>query len=554
MGVGGVSRGRRSVGGRRAELVAVSVLEKRLGSLPVIAEFSRRLDIAGVIERACPIRDIADATHGQVIEVLIANRLTNPAAMVGIAGWAQAWAVEEVYGVPAGILGDDRLARALDAIAPHLDQIVGSVGATAIDAFGIDVTRLHWDMTSVSLYGAYDDVGDGFPAPGWGHPNDRRSDLKQIQAGIAVASDGGVPVFHQAYDGGAAEVSQVVGAMQRMQALAGPRRFLLVGDSKLLSHSNITAMADAGVGFIAPLAAKRVPAGLFAGLDPAAAILVDYIAQRDVGKPADRRGAYRVVEDVMDLPGPRKTDPVHHLRRVLVHSTANATAAGKARTLKLDKAATELDTLIRTAGTRYHPDTAAVTAKARQISRDRRIGGYLRTQVTAHPNTGKPVFAWHYDQDAIDAEAATDGWYALLSNLPPHEADPAEILRRYKGQPAVEQRYATIKGPLAVAPMFLQHNRRITALITVICLALLIFSLIEREVRAGLAKQGHTDMVGFYGLDNRPARPTGRLILQALHDLRLIPAHDQQPPKIPHPGWLQAQLLALLDVDPTQPR
>jgi hypothetical protein len=29
----------------------------------------------------------------------------------------------------------------------------------------------------------------------------------------------------------------------------------------------------------------------------------------------------------------------------------------------------------------------------------------------------------------------------------------------------------------------------------------------------------------------QPSRPTGRLILQGLHDLRLIPAHDQQPPK-----------------------
>ncbi|WP_327005174.1 IS1634 family transposase [Dactylosporangium sp. NBC_01737] len=547
-----MSRGRRVVSGRRAEIVAVPVLEKRLGSLPVIAEFCRRLDIAGVIDRACPIRDLADATHGQVIEVLIGNRLTNPAAMVGVAGWAQAWAVQEVYGLPAAILGDDRLARALDAIAPHVDQIIGSVGAAAIDGFGIDVARLHWDMTSVSLHGAYDEVQDGFPAPGWGHPKDRRTDLKQIQAGIAVASDGGVPIFHQAYDGGAGEISQVVEAMQRLQALAGPRRFLLVGDSKLLSYGNITAMSDAGVGFIAPLAAARVPAGLFAALDPQTAVPVDYTALRDAGKPADRRGAYRVVEDVMDIPGPRKRDPVHQLRRVLVHSTANQTAAVKARTLKLDKARTELDTLTRTAGTRHHPDTAAVTAKAEQISRHRRVSSYLRTQVTEHPDTGKPVFAWHYDQTAIDAEAATDGWYALLSNLPPQEADAAEILRRYKNQPVVEQRYATIKGPLAVAPMFLRHNRRITALITVICLALLIFSLIEREVRTNLAP--NTEMIGFYAYDNRAVRPTGRLILQALHDLRLIPAHDQQPPRIPQPGWLQAQLLALLNTDPTRPR
>jgi hypothetical protein len=61
-------------------------------------------------------------------------------------------------------------------------------------------------------------------------------------------------------------------------------------------------------------------------------------------------------------------------------------------------------------------------------------------------------------------------------------------------------------------------------------------------------------MVGFYAYDNRATRPTGRLILQALHDLRLIPAHDQQPPRIPQPGWLQAQLLTLLNIDPTEPR
>ena len=35
---------------------------------------------------------------------------------------------------------------------------------------------------------------------------------------------------------------------------------------------------------------------------------------------------------------------------------------------------------------------------------------------------------------------------------------------------------------------------------------------------------------GSTGLDNSP-RPTGRLILQAPHNLRLIPAHHQQPPK-----------------------
>jgi hypothetical protein len=207
MGVAGAAR-RRAVR-PRAELVEGVVLEKRLGSLPVIADFCRRIDIAGIIDGLCPIRDVALATHGQVIEVLIANRLTNPSAMAGICDWARAWAVPEVYGIAASALGDDRLGRALDAVAEHTDTIVGTVGAAAIDRFGIDVTRLHWDMTSISLFGAYEGNDPEYPAPGWGHPKDRRPDLKQIQAGIAVSADGAVPVFHQVYDGGAGEVEPV---------------------------------------------------------------------------------------------------------------------------------------------------------------------------------------------------------------------------------------------------------------------------------------------------------------------------------------------------------
>ncbi|WP_225094598.1 hypothetical protein [Streptomyces sp. CoH27] len=87
----------------------------------------------------------------------------------------------DVFGVEPGLLGDDRLARALDAIAPHLDQLVGTVGAQAIAEFGIDVSRIHWDMTSMSLFGAYEDQDGQFPQVKYGHPKDRRVDPKQIQ-------------------------------------------------------------------------------------------------------------------------------------------------------------------------------------------------------------------------------------------------------------------------------------------------------------------------------------------------------------------------------------
>lgn len=107
------------------------VVERRLGALPASAEFLRRLDVAGIIDELCPVRDVAHLTHGHVIEVLVANRLSSPTSMVRVGNWARTWAVEEVFGVEPELLNDDRLARALDAVAPHLEEITGSIGCEA---------------------------------------------------------------------------------------------------------------------------------------------------------------------------------------------------------------------------------------------------------------------------------------------------------------------------------------------------------------------------------------------------------------------------------------
>ncbi len=149
--------------------------ERVLGALPVVAGFCRRLDVAGIAGRACPVRDIAHATHGQVIEALVASRLTSPAPLVHVEDWARARAVEEILSVRPEFLNDDRIGRAL---------------------------------TSISLFGAYASPDHDYIEPRFGHPKDRRPDLLQVQAGLAVSADGGIPLWHRAYDGGAGEVAQ----------------------------------------------------------------------------------------------------------------------------------------------------------------------------------------------------------------------------------------------------------------------------------------------------------------------------------------------------------
>ncbi|MHB8296564.1 MAG: IS1634 family transposase, partial [Acidimicrobiales bacterium] len=79
-----------------------------------------------------------------------------------------------------------------------------------------------------------------------------------------------------------------------------------------------------------------------------------------------------------------------------------------------------------------------------------------------------------------------------------------------------------------------------------ICLALLIFCLVERAVR--LALHPVVKLAGLWA--GRPAKPTGRLIFVALSKLRLVPASAAGPAEIPRPPPLQASLLELLGVDP----
>ncbi|MBL3668039.1 hypothetical protein JL475_18995 [Streptomyces sp. M2CJ-2] len=163
----------------------------------------------------------------------------------------------------------------------------------------------------MSVHGAFpaEDQDEQYPVVSYGRPEDRRVDLKQVQAGLAVSADGGIPVHARVFDGGAAEASQVVGAMKDLQGMAGAREFLLVADSKPVSCTNVAALLAAGVDFIAPVPAAQVKDEVYAALDAAQTQAVGWVPERDVDKPAAARESYRVLEDVHTMAGSRRTPP-----------------------------------------------------------------------------------------------------------------------------------------------------------------------------------------------------------------------------------------------------
>ena len=162
------------------------------------------------------------------------------------------------------------------------------------------------------------------------------------------------------------------GAMTALKQIAGPRPFLLVGDSKLISYTNAAAMNAQGAGFVAPLAASRSrpgcsprcqPEPVPRGLRPA----------RDAGKPAAARGSYRSskTRDGPARPAQDRSAGAPAPDPGLLPGKRRRSSQSPAR--KLATAAEELDRLVRTAGTRFHP-TATRRRPRLGIATKRRSG------------------------------------------------------------------------------------------------------------------------------------------------------------------------------------
>lgn len=148
----------------------------------------------------------------------------------------------------------------------------------------------------------------------------------------------------------------------------------------------------AGVQFIAPAPAAQVKDDVYAALDFSQATIVDWTPDRDADRPAEQCEFYRVLEDTHTLNGPRKSDPPLTVRRILVHSTANAAGQQAARAKLLAKATEELRKLTAAAGGRHYRTTEKITARVGVIAAKRRVTSCLRFTATENEH-GIPALA-----------------------------------------------------------------------------------------------------------------------------------------------------------------
>src|SRR5262249_17291952 len=123
-----------------------------VGALPAIVHYFDALGLAATIDQLVPWQ--GDVPLGALAEVLVANRLLQPKALFRVGPWAESAALTDYYGLTAEQLNDDRLGRALERLAAHAEAVQAALVLTAIDRFGLDVTQVHYDLTTVELYRA----------------------------------------------------------------------------------------------------------------------------------------------------------------------------------------------------------------------------------------------------------------------------------------------------------------------------------------------------------------------------------------------------------------
>jgi len=544
--------------GRKEELKASGQLDKLAGSFarldpPLVGarrevgalllawHFLGELDVVGTVDRALPRSERSELSVGEVVCALVASRLCSPSPLYDIAGWASGAAVRELLGIPPQLLGDDRLGRGLERFAVYAEHVRGLLAARAIERFGADAGRLHVDLTTVRVAGAYEH--SALVAKGWGSDRHVARQVRTLQA----ASGDGVSLYLRPDPGNCSELALVGQSLERLLKFAKPG-MLMVCDSALGQPKPLCEIDRAGLGFIVPLKASTgFQERYLTELGPERLRPVEHVAERERRLPVKLRTKYRGAICDWQVEDP-ETREQRRFRVAYIHSSEEQAQVAAARERALQKAEEQLQRVRNGLGGRYYKTNTQVERRVGQII-GKNIQGLIT--VTVSSSTSKPTITWERDQQAIAQAARTDGIYALASNLP-GRLTAGKLLRLYKDQEVVERRHRDLKQTLKVRPIFLHNDDRIYALISIVGIALLIFGLIETGVRQALAADPrHEHNLLPLLPEARLAKPTGANILAAFQGLDLTYTHHgiELDPLTP----TQQRILELLRIQPPWP-
>jgi transposase len=515
---------------------------RRVGALPVVDQLLRRLGIEDFLRKHLPREDrrsrVPTAT---ALLLLVRNLLVSREPLYGIGEWA---ARHDPRGLglsdeqlPA--LNDDRVGRALDRLFDaDTAALALDVAAHAVSEFGVTLDELHNDSTTITFHGDYEGAlrertlrGRLRLAITWGHNKDHRPDLKQLLYILTVSADGAVPVHFRVESGNATDDRSHVATWDLLRTLTGRCDFLYVADCKLATAENMAYIHQHGGRFLSVLPRTRAEDAAFR-----ARVLKGDVAWRPIYDKRDDDGELLDQFSICEPP----SQSAEGYRLIWYHSRRKAELDAEARLTRLERATKELNELcvkLRSPRTRYRLK-AKVMEAVEAILQEYKVDGWIKVEVTERiketyrqEKRGRPGKETRYvkeeatrfdlrheiDLERLTEEARCDGIFPAITNE--RTLSELELLLSYKHQPAIERRFEQMKTDFAVAPVYLKEASRIQALLCLYFFVLLMESLLERELRRGMAKKG-IESLPLYPEGRACRRPTARRVIDLFEDMQ----------------------------------
>ncbi len=551
------------------------ILTHAVGALPILNRLLQRMRLQEFLTQYLSPEDKRTKIDTpRVVLLILRNLLVSREPMYGVVEWARNFGPElfDFWSEELDHLNDDRVGRCLERVFRALDtNLIMDVVAHVVREFDVCLDELHNDSTTVSFFGDYPDanqeqpvLGRTAPAITWGHSKDHRPDLKQLLYILTVSEDGGVPVYFQAASGNVVDDQTHQATWTLLAELVQRPDFVYVADCKLATTDNMNEIARQGGRFITVLPATRKEDAEFR---QRLREKPETVCWRELYRLTHEDGSPR---DVLRVCTQEQVSKEGY-RLLWFHSRGKQESDAATRARRLQRAIRELmDLRVRLSGprTRFREQekvAAAVDAildaqdareflrveieqqqqeKYRQTSRGRPS---KNTKYTRQVKTCFDV-TWQVDGEQLDRAAAGDGVFPLITNLRDWKAK--QVLQAYKRQPIIEKRFSQLKTDFRVAPVYLHNVARIVGLLAIYFFALIVQSLLERELRKAMSSQG-IESVPLYPEGRACVRPTTRQLLDVFEPLArhtLMTGGDDFESFTTELSPLHRQLLKLLRV------
>ena len=163
---------------------------------------------------------------------------------------------------------------------------------------------------------------------------------------------------------------------------------------------------------------------------------------------------------------------------------------------------------------RYHTLRYGIVAETHPTRRARR-GRPAKTD----PPPTESGYRLGVEVEILSNSEEDTGWTVLATTVPPEGGTDAEILQAYQDQnTTVEPGFRWIKNPAAIAPVWRENPARMAALAMLTVVGLLVYSIIQRQVRLYL--RTHDQQVP--GNKGATATPTAAVVLSLFAQVAVV--------------------------------